>query len=251
MKARPRALARSSAWWRSSGSPASSGGAETTRWVVRASRSARAGAAAAPSKAMPSMPADASAAARPASRTVAATEPARGRSRRTIARAEKPSPTTVRAPIAGPPFTSSATPHTSSCSSRPARHSVATSASSSPASGRRGRGPESLGRPQPRQRPHRCAPHERRGVREPRFGHRRQRRVGGVADRHQDVAHEAVAAVRLIGDPAKWARKAASSSPASTDSGGASRSGRAESFASRPSAANLFHGQTIRQSSQP
>ena len=57
--------------------------------------------------------------------------------------------------------------------------------------------------------------------------------------------------VRLTGVPANFARKAASSSRASSASGGATNSSRCTSRASRPASANLFQGQTARQSSQP
>ena len=57
--------------------------------------------------------------------------------------------------------------------------------------------------------------------------------------------------VRLTGEPENSLRKPASSSRASSASWGATRSSRALSFASRAAAANLFHGQTARQSSQP
>ncbi len=57
--------------------------------------------------------------------------------------------------------------------------------------------------------------------------------------------------MRLTGDFENSARNAASSSRASSASRGARNSSRAASFVSRPVCANLFHGQTARQSSQP
>ncbi len=57
--------------------------------------------------------------------------------------------------------------------------------------------------------------------------------------------------IRFTGEPAKSLRKAPSSSRASSRRGGASKTARASSFACRPAWANLFHGQTARQSSQP
>jgi hypothetical protein len=57
--------------------------------------------------------------------------------------------------------------------------------------------------------------------------------------------------LRLTGDFANSARKAASSRRASSASGGARNASRAASFASRPTCAYLFQGHTARQSSQP
>ncbi len=57
--------------------------------------------------------------------------------------------------------------------------------------------------------------------------------------------------MRLTGDLENSARNAASSSRASSASDGARNSARAASLASRPVCANLFHGHTARQSSQP
>ena len=57
--------------------------------------------------------------------------------------------------------------------------------------------------------------------------------------------------VRLIAVLEKSARNCASSSRASSASLGARKLSRAASFASRPACANLFHGHTARQSSQP
>src|SRR5690606_23852540 len=57
--------------------------------------------------------------------------------------------------------------------------------------------------------------------------------------------------IRFTGEPEKKARKAASLSVSRKESLGARSSSRATSFASLAVRANLFHGQTARQSSQP
>ena len=57
--------------------------------------------------------------------------------------------------------------------------------------------------------------------------------------------------VRFTGVPAKRWRKAASSSASSSASGGESVLGSACSLVRRAASANLFHGHTARQSSQP
>ena len=57
--------------------------------------------------------------------------------------------------------------------------------------------------------------------------------------------------MRLTALLANKARKPASSSRANSASAGARKAARAASFASRPACANLFQGQTARQSSQP
>ena len=57
--------------------------------------------------------------------------------------------------------------------------------------------------------------------------------------------------IRFTGDPEKKVRNAESSSCSRNESGGSFRSSRAFSFISEAAAANLFHGQADRQSSQP
>ena len=57
--------------------------------------------------------------------------------------------------------------------------------------------------------------------------------------------------MRLTGDFENNFRNAASSSPARAARSGARNSSRAASLISRPACANLFHGQTARQSSHP
>ncbi len=57
--------------------------------------------------------------------------------------------------------------------------------------------------------------------------------------------------MRLTGDLVNCARNAVSSSRASSTSSGARNASRAASLVSRPACANLFQGQTARQSSQP
>ena len=99
----------------------------------------------------------------------------------------------------------------------------------------------------PRPRP----AHERRGVGQGRLHRPKQRLLAAVADGDEDIAYEPVAADRLTGLPEKRCRKAASSRAASSAKGGATRSSRAASLISAVAAANLFQGQTARQSSQP
>jgi hypothetical protein len=93
----------------------------------------------------------------------------------------------------------------------------------------------------------------------------RERGVLGIADGDQHVADEAVAADALDGRAGEQAPEGGIVEPrqlgeprriqlvARLELGlrGASSSGRACSFVSRAALANLFHGQTARQSSQP
>jgi hypothetical protein len=78
------------------------------------------------------------------------------------------------------------------------------------------------------------------------------RRAGSaVASSNQAVADEAVAPDALDRRTGKQGAEAASSSVRSVPRDGDMRSSRALSFASAQALANLFHGQTARQSSQP
>ena len=103
-----------------------------------------------------------------------------------------------------------------------------------------------------RQGPHRHGAHQRRGIARASARLRRS----SVASPELPMAISTLRMkrsrpVRLTGEPEKSLRNAASSSRASSASLGATSSSRALSFASRPSFANLFHGHTARQSSQP
>ncbi len=109
-----------------------------------------------------------------------------------------------------------------------------------------------VGRKQPRQRPHRHRPHERRSVAEQPLAPRaRARALAEFPMAIRTLRTKRSRPVRLTGVPEKRARKAASSRRARSARGGAARSSRWRSFASRPACANLFQGQTARQSSQP
>ena len=83
-------------------------------------------------------------------------------------------------------------------------------------------------------------------------------RQGGISDRSPELPAamstlrmKRSRPIRLTGEPENRLRKAASSSSSKSARAGCKRSSRAASFASEADCANLFQGQTARQSSQP
>ena len=104
---------------------------------------------------------------------------------------------------------------------------------------------------EPPERPHRGAAHQRRGIGEQPLGLGRERGIAGIADRDQHVAHEAVAAGALDRRFREQRAEGRVVEPREIGERGARNASRAASFASRPACANLFQGQTARQSSQP
>ena len=98
-------------------------------------------------------------------------------------------------------------------------------------------------RQQPSNRPHRHRTHERRSVAEKPDGLGGEPGVARVADaRSATLRTKRSRPVRLTGVPANFARKAASSSRASSASGGAANSSRCTSRASRPGLGELVPG---------
>ncbi len=106
-----------------------------------------------------------------------------------------------------------------------------------------------IGRCKLRHRPDRHGPHHRGGIGEQRRDIRDERSIAAVARRNQHIADEPVASDALDREPLNSFRNAGSSSLSSHDRAGARNASRATSFASDAVRANLFHGQTARQSS--
>ena len=180
-----------------------------------------------------------------ASVTVARTASKRARSRSAKWRAVKPRPKTkrfIRAMFRGRPAPSSRSPRAipRSRADRSPPRRTGPAARGPPRARRAGRRPR-----RPCRAPGRT---DRRGVRSP---SRRGRDRRNCPPRSSRCARSGPRPVRFTGVPAKNARKAASSRAARSARGGAARSARAASRVCAASVANLFQGQTARQSSQP
>ena len=111
--------------------------------------------------------------------------------------------------------------------------------------------PRSLAVEQLRQRPDRGAAHQRARIVEQPLGRRRKVASPELPIAISTLRMKRSRPMRLTGDFENNARKAASSSRARSASSGARKASRAASLVSRPAWANLFQGQTARQSSQP
>ncbi len=107
-------------------------------------------------------------------------------------------------------------------------------------------------RRQSRQRPHRHGAHQRGVVVEPRFDQRHERRIAGIAGGDQHIAHEAVAAGALDRRAAKaGAKRGIVEREQLGERRVVALGSDARAWPRARCCANLFHGQTARQSSQP
>ena len=101
------------------------------------------------------------------------------------------------------------------------------------------------------ERPHRHGANQRRSIAEQSLGFAGEADVFGVADRDQHVAQKTIAADALDRAFREQRAEAGVVEPRQFDEWRREQASRAASFASRPAWANLFQGQTARQSSQP